>query len=133
MSGVVITSRIAGPAVQSVAVRIALRDDQIVNLWYETGCHYIDHLLQQTRKSEVFYTLFTQVIKRESFKRTAISQMFSRIQESPVFWDWWARVLKLICQEFSDSILSRKDLEYYLTNYNALPSGWVIDEIFPKN
>lgn len=133
MPGVVIEHRITGPAVRKVAVRVAMKDDQIVNLWYESGCLYIDRLRQQIRFADVYCTLFAQVLKRDSFRKTPISQVFIKIQNSVVFWDWWARVLKLICQEFSDSILTKKDLEYYLTAYNALPSGWVIDEIFPKN
>jgi len=133
MSGVVISARIAAPAVRGVATKVAMKDDQMVNLWYESGCQYMDHLRLKVGRWSVFHEVFGDVMRRESFKKCTVTEVFARIQESPVFWDWWARVLKLICQELGSSILSRTDLEYYLNTYNALPCGWVIDNVFPKN
>ena len=132
MSGVVISSRIQAAPVARVSARIRLKEDRLVNLWYETGNHYIDRLQSRIRVWKAFDEQFTRVRRRVSFKSLTPQQLIDRLRTHPAFWDWWARNLKMICSEAGDTILTHADLVTTLRQYGAPIPEWVLDKIFPK-
>lgn len=81
--------------VTSIIDRYKLNEDEIWNIYYETGIEYINTLKQRVKRKRVFDRLFKPFVI--NIGDMMPSEVFRMIEFSSEFWNWWALNLYEVC------------------------------------
>lgn len=124
-----INTTIESPDVEQVAGALRLSNNQLWNLYYESGMEYLSLLAQRIKSKRFFDAQFRPMRTNRAFSRLSVSQALAAIRFSPSFWFWWATQVWSLCRR-PDQFSDETELFYRLQfNSERIPT-YILKRIF---
>lgn len=114
--------------VVEMASRLKLAENDLWNIYFETGTSYVDALERRARRKRIFDALFQPMLKNAEFGERSFADVMSTIRLSPVFWFWWSVQFWNVCHYTQPKDIS--DLINNLFDVDDLIPHFILKQIF---
>ncbi|WP_297096447.1 hypothetical protein [uncultured Draconibacterium sp.] len=110
------------------ACRLSVSENDLWEMFFESGCIYLEDLAEQIKRKRVFDALFKAFLNSPEFGEMLPCEVFNKIRFSPAFWFWWSVHFEMTCQ--NEFIESKQDLGNNLAMIDALIPNFILKQIF---
>ena len=86
-----------GKNIQAALTRLRMSEDELTELWYELGHDFLRGLKKRIQRKADFDQQFSALRKHVQFNQLTVSELFSKVEISNHFWNWWLNCLSYAC------------------------------------
>ncbi len=115
-------------AVSAAINKLCLKDNELWQLFYDTGADYLDNLEKRLHRKRVFDLMFKRFLSIDGFGAKSFASVMKTIRISPAFWFWWSVQLWSRCNQFE--FHTKTELIYHLQFNDALIPHFILKQIF---
>lgn len=123
-----INKKMQSVTVLQTASRLGILNDELWNLFYETGAEFLDRLSMRVRRKRTFDAQFKSMLIFPAFGDKDFTKVMAQIRHSPSFWFWWGVQLWSTCHQIH--FRTKEDLEESLQHIDNLIPHFILKQVF---
>lgn len=123
-----INKKMQSVTVLETATRLGILNDELWNLFYESGAEFLDLLSMRVRRKRTFDAQFKSMLVYPFFCNMGFNEVMKQIRYSPLFWFWWGVQFWSTCHQIH--FRTKQEFESSLQHIDNLIPHFILKRIF---